>query len=77
MNTSPDITDAVRSWDEQTAAIEAAPSLKPENIRTVYDALPHMRSFAHSLPLDADQLALVLAAIDRLEAAVRAKDVLS
>jgi hypothetical protein len=68
------IDDALRTWDEQTARVEAAQSLEPQNIEAALQALPAQRAAANALPsMSAAELEQVQAAISRFEAALKAK----
>jgi hypothetical protein len=69
------IQSAIDTWDEQTAAIMAAPSIN--NIALILSRLAHTRENLDQLSLDEPDLEAVNAALDRFEAAVRAKQVVS
>jgi hypothetical protein len=65
--------DALRAWNEQTARVEAAQSLEPQNIEAALQALPAQRATANALPFPDTEREQVQAAISRFEAALKAK----
>jgi hypothetical protein len=67
------VDDAIATWDEQTALVEAAPFIHAENIPTIKRMLIEQRGQLELMPFDDDERARVTAAIERFEIALFAK----